>query len=1105
MSSNGTVAAGFQRVLTKFSTRLTRDEQENFKFTTLNEVHQAIVDIQAQQAGRKSMRNLTRVLAFVEAMDQFGKVIEVFLNASTLLAFVWGPLKFLLLVTSNWAESFDTLLDAYQQIAENIPLLLQYQTLFEHNQHMSKVLEMIYEDILEFHQSALRMFGKSTLEQIFRAAWKTFKSRFQHILQDLLRHKLLIESQANALAIQEAQADRVTTWEAFKQIFVAQRNTQYLATQEWLSAVNMKVNQEGYAAIRHEYANTGKWVLTNNHVKSWLDPDNGTVSRIWLNGIPGAGKTILASLLVEEAQHIPNSSVLFFYCKHKDPQRSTFVAVARAILAQLLVQHREDELLAPFLYEQSLDSGESSLNSLKLCNSLLKTAFDILPDDEKVYIVIDGIDECEPLERKEILSAFSSVITKINPPGKIKGLFISQDEKDIRTSLQTAASIQISESDIEDDIKCFTDHWASKISIKFNLPIDKVEHIARMVCRNADGMFLFVKLVMNSLYSQTTRAQLYNELQKECPRGLDQAYKRIVERIYGNENEAEREQAQKILGWLVCAKRPLKWHEIQGAISIDVDNQTVDFENRQLMSDIQELCGSLVERLAGDRIELVHSTAKFYLTQKNQENCFIRMAKEEGRLAALCLQYLTFESLACESSTDEVLSTLVFTGFYAFLDYATLHWVDHLEGYLKTLESEDLDDLEALSPIGEDFFAIYSPDVTLDEDDLSSFEITCEKAREQSSFATLVSLIVHARQARSKAEGLSAFGSLGPVNSKARDYLEAQAESSRLTSAGKNSLHRYYGRNCFKCPRHLCFYFHNGFSDAKSRDHHLSRHDLPYCCTHDGCSRMQTGFSSERELKVHLKKNHPDPESLFWKFPKPPKPTINSKQKNQATFHCTLCPKRFTRAHSLRSHLRTHTDERPFVCTVCGKAFTRNQDRSRHEKRHMGEQKFVCKGDLETGDQWGCGRRFARADALNRHFRTEAGRLCIKSLADEEAIKGQQTWANNQRIQQNVSVLHHQSGETTSTIDMFNPDLNNLTKLPPSNLSYRRTGGPGLQSNLDMGLLNQNELPKALLEQYPALTALQWPTLPVGEADFMENLSDEHLLFDEDQNNTQTA
>lgn len=65
-------------------------------------------------------------------------------------------------VASVWADSFDVLLDAYQQIAESIPLLLQFRSLFEKSPEMGKVLEVIYEDILEFHQSALRMFGKSS-------------------------------------------------------------------------------------------------------------------------------------------------------------------------------------------------------------------------------------------------------------------------------------------------------------------------------------------------------------------------------------------------------------------------------------------------------------------------------------------------------------------------------------------------------------------------------------------------------------------------------------------------------------------------------------------------------------------------------------------------------------------------------------------------------------------------------------------------------------------------------------------------------------------------------------------------------------------------------
>ena len=68
--------------------------------------------------------------------------------------------------------------------------------------------------------------------------------------------------------------------------------------------------------------------------------------------------------------------------------------------------------------------------------------------------------------------------------------------------------------------------------------------------------------------------------------------------------------ACKLLGWMVCAKRPLKWCEIQAAVSINPTDQSFEFEERKLRSNIQEYCGSLIQVLPGDRVELVHTTAK---------------------------------------------------------------------------------------------------------------------------------------------------------------------------------------------------------------------------------------------------------------------------------------------------------------------------------------------------------------------------------------------------------------------------------------------------------------------------------------------------------------
>jgi hypothetical protein len=69
-------------------------------------------------------------------------------------------------------------------------------------------------------------------------------------------------------------------------------------------------------------------------------------------------------------------------------------------------------------------------------------------------------------------------------------------------------------------------------------------------------------------------------------------------------------QAQKLLGWLVCAKRPLMWHEIQSAVAMDAERQVIDIKTMGIDYHIRELCGSLVVEFPGGRLELVHSTAR---------------------------------------------------------------------------------------------------------------------------------------------------------------------------------------------------------------------------------------------------------------------------------------------------------------------------------------------------------------------------------------------------------------------------------------------------------------------------------------------------------------
>ncbi|KAL2821037.1 hypothetical protein BJX63DRAFT_418084 [Aspergillus granulosus] len=94
---------------------------------------------------------------------------------------------------------------------------------------------------------------------------------------------------------------------------------------------------------------------------------------------------------------------------------------------------------------------------------------------------------------------------------------------------------------------------------------------------------------------------------------------------------------------------------------------------------------------------------------------------------------------------------------------------------------------------------------------------------------------------------------------------------------------------------------------------------------------------------------------------------------------CPYCATEFTRHHNLKSHLLTHSQEKPFVCQTCQSRFRRLHDLKRHAKLHTGERPHICPK---------CGRRFARGDALARHNKGQGGcagrRASMGSYAPED-------------------------------------------------------------------------------------------------------------------------
>lgn len=63
-------------------------------------------------------------------------------------------------------ESFDKLLDVYEQVGRMIPGLLAYRSMLENHPPVAAVLEDYYSDILRFHEAALKVFTRPSKQII---------------------------------------------------------------------------------------------------------------------------------------------------------------------------------------------------------------------------------------------------------------------------------------------------------------------------------------------------------------------------------------------------------------------------------------------------------------------------------------------------------------------------------------------------------------------------------------------------------------------------------------------------------------------------------------------------------------------------------------------------------------------------------------------------------------------------------------------------------------------------------------------------------------------------------------------------------------------------
>jgi len=79
----------FEDALSDFKKGLSKRELAQFQCVDFHDVEETLKGIERNQKMKKKMQNIARIKPFLEGMRQYGKIIEVFLNTSNIVAYIW--------------------------------------------------------------------------------------------------------------------------------------------------------------------------------------------------------------------------------------------------------------------------------------------------------------------------------------------------------------------------------------------------------------------------------------------------------------------------------------------------------------------------------------------------------------------------------------------------------------------------------------------------------------------------------------------------------------------------------------------------------------------------------------------------------------------------------------------------------------------------------------------------------------------------------------------------------------------------------------------------------------------------------------------------------
>ena len=494
---------------------------------------------------------------------------------------------------------------------------------------------------------------------------------------------------------------------------------------DWVSPLNFVAKQSLLFKDHHE--GTCKWFLECEDFREWKDSVNAI---LFCPGIPGAGKTFLSSIVINELDKlrlsekggVKDSAILMLYCKWDDSQSQSIDCLLASLVKQVAQRYSllSEETSKMFTMHSKAGTSPGREEYLTVLNAEL----DRFP---KTFIVVDGLDELrEERIRLLLVETLTSLNVKINllvtsrPVDSITRHFALQESKiycdacgkgDKRYQFHCSdcdeehtSGFDLCEPCYEKGERC--GHKSHILVKQFNGRIINIaameedlltyvkwrigsseflqrcvetktglmEDIVDTVVGGNGGMFLLAKFNMDTLVSKIRPSEVKEAL-KVLPKELEGTYTDAMTRIQ-DLPVSHKDVAMEFLRWVVFAERPLELHEIEHAIAVSDGARDIDPDDIIRAQVLASMCAGLVRFDETHCVRLVHFSAKNFFS-KYHEKWF---PDGSTKLTSTCLSYLQFDPFSQGACTGPSESADFDARLeqYPFLKYAAEFWGWHL-------------------------------------------------------------------------------------------------------------------------------------------------------------------------------------------------------------------------------------------------------------------------------------------------------------------------------------------------------------------------------------------------------------------------------------------